>query len=156
MPSYDVVPHRGVGPVLLGMSCQESRAAMGMQPHVYRRNIFATEDTDSYLGNAFQVDFDREERVEFIELSPGWPAIAVYRGISVFETPADQLVALISQEAGYDRSDPELGYSYVFPELELAVWRPVLPEDDDDPEGRYFATIAVGRRGYFSQRSYSG
>ena len=75
-----------------------------------------------------------------------------YRGTDVFAQPAARLVELVAQDGPYDPDDPELGYSYIFPHLELALWRPVLPEGEEDPEGRYFSTIGVGRPGYFSAR----
>ena len=59
----------------------------------------------------------------------------------------------ISQEAPYDPEDPEFEFIYVFPKLERALWRPLNPEDEDDPEGQYFSTIGIGRQGYFSARA---
>jgi hypothetical protein len=77
----------------------------------------------------------------------------MYKGHDVFETKAQDLVNFISQEAPYDPDDPEIGFSYVFPILELALWRPVKPEDEDDPEGQYFSTIGIGCQGYLSARA---
>lgn len=47
--------------------------------------------------------------------------------------------------AKHDDDDPELGFSYIFPSLELAFWRP----GDDDDEEPHFATVGIGVRGYF-------
>jgi hypothetical protein len=68
----------------------------------------------------------------------------------VFETEAEELVEFISRSAASDKSDPELGYSYIFPELELSVWRPVIPKSKKGKYGRYLATIGVGRKGYYN------
>jgi hypothetical protein len=78
----------------------------------------------------------------------------VYKGKKVFQIKADDLVHLIAEDAPYDPTDPELGYAYVFPHLALSIWRPVIPENDSDPEGQYFSTIGVGKRGYYSVGSY--
>jgi hypothetical protein len=40
---------------------------------------------------------------------------------------------------------------YVFLALDLALWRPTLPEGTHDPEGRTFNTVGVGVRGYFAR-----
>jgi hypothetical protein len=152
--TYDVAPHRGVGPVRLGMTRAEARVAMGLKPTpLGRRPAAGPWRIDAYHKNAFQVHVDDEERVEYIELSSGEPSFtATYKGREVLALPADVLVRLVSQDGAYDSQDPELGYSHVFPSLELALWRPVLPEDPDDPDGRHFATVGVGKPGYFSGR----
>jgi hypothetical protein len=73
-----------------------------------------------------------------------------YKGISVFETEAEELIRLIALDTPYNGGDPELGYSFVFPRLELSLWRPVIPESIDDENGKYFSTIGIGRKGYYS------
>ena len=65
---------------------------------------------------------------------------------------ADDAVAHIQSIAPYDANDPELGYSYVFPGLQLSLWRPVIPDAEqnaDDTTGRRFEAVGVGGEGYF-------
>ncbi len=132
-----------------GMTRAESRSAMTERPHTFRTG--GKQEVDAYYNNAFQVSFDDQEAVEYIELSRDEPSyVTLYKGQNVFALRAEELLALISQDAAFDPNNWELGYAYVFPDLELAVWRPVLPEDADDPDGRYFSTIGVGKPGYFS------
>jgi len=66
-------------------------------------------------------------------------------GLPVFSTPAPVLIAAVGRHAKHDDDDPELGFSYIFPSLELAFWRP----GDDDDEEPHFATVGIGVRGYF-------
>lgn len=147
---YQVVPHIGIGPIRLGMTRAESRTVMTERPRTFRKA--ATQEVDAYHNNAFQVFFDEQDAVEYIELSRDEPSFAtLYKGQNVFALPDEELVALIAQEADFDPINWELGYSYVFPDLELAVWRPVLPENVDNPDDRFFSTIGVGRLGYFSR-----
>lgn len=87
-----------------------------------------------------------EPTVAFIELSNGPNLRAVLFGLSVFTTPVPALISEMGRQAELDRTDPELGYSYMFPSLELAFWRP----DNDDDETPYFATVGIGRAGYYS------
>ena len=177
-PTFDVEPLRGVGPVRLGMTRDESRAAMGLPFESFQKSPGDAALTDAYLDSSFQVFFDREDRVDFIELSAGPDCVALYRGTPVLELPAEEAVALLARDAAPDLSEPEDETSVVFPALELSLWRPFAPDDEgDDPfdddedwsdsgyepielepeeqgyDGRTYATIGVGKRGYFSSRS---
>ncbi len=150
--TYEVLPHVGIGPVRLGISREESRSVMGEEPETFKKLVDDDTDTDAYHNSSFQVFFDRNNTVEYIEVSRGEPLDVTYKGTNVFETKANDLVQMISSDAAFDPDDPELGYSYRFPQLELALWRPIVPEDDDqDSQHHYFSTIGVGRPGYFSQ-----
>jgi hypothetical protein len=150
MRAYVVNPGVGVGPVRLGMHRDEVRAAMGQEPERFLKAGTSRYETDAYHDSAFQVFYEGDEpRVEFIELSGHGGFVAFYRGKDVFGTEASDLVEFIARDAPVDDRDPEFGYSFVFPSLELSLWRPVLPEDD--PDGEFFSTIGVGVEGYFSQ-----
>jgi hypothetical protein len=122
-------------------------AAMSLPVETFQKTGESTL-TDIYLDSCFQVFYDLADTVEYIELSRGGPITAVYNDLDVFATDAEQVVRYIAQHAVFDTTDPELGYSYIFPALELSVWRPLLPEDG--LEGCYFATIGIGRPGYYS------
>ncbi len=50
----------------------------------------------------------------------------------------------LSERAKFDETDPELGYSYIFPDIELSIWRPNI---DDE----FFSTIGIGQKGYYSE-----
>ncbi|MCB0153961.1 MAG: hypothetical protein KDF65_04125 [Anaerolineae bacterium] len=149
MNVYFVEPLKGINPILFGMTREESRSAVGTTPFTFRKNAFAsTTDTDAYFDHCFQVFFDKEYQVDFIELSTNDSFKVVYKGIDIFNTEAARLIESISKDADYEKRDPELGYSYIFPELELSLWRPVVPENQNDLEGRYFSTVGIGRRGF--------
>ncbi len=108
--------------------------------------------TRTYHNSSFQVFFDRDNKVEYIEVSRYEPLRVTYKGTNVFETKANDLVQTISSDAPFDPDDPELGYSYTFPQLELALWRPIVPKDDNhNSQHHYFSTMGVGQPGYFSQ-----
>jgi hypothetical protein len=142
---FEVVPLVGIGPVKLGMSRGQSRAAIGLTFEPFEKSPGVP--IDAYLGSHYQVFFDSAGLVEYIELSGDGPVVALYRQISVFETKVEALVAHLCRDADYDRTDWELGYSYIFPKLALSVWRPIM----DNAEHPYFATIGVGIRGYYGQ-----
>ncbi|MGV7197861.1 hypothetical protein [Xanthomonas euvesicatoria] len=89
-----------------------------------------------------------EPSVEFIELSANCGFEVLCLGQRVFSTPASRLVEKFLAVTPFDPFDKELGYSYVFPELELALWRP----DMEEPQGEYFSTVGIGCVGYFSRK----
>ena len=152
---YSVEPLIGVRPVLLGMSRAESRERMRTTPLSFKKAALLfpnAPDVDAYHDVSFQLFFDESDRVEYIELSKSPDFGVNYKGIDVFGLRAEDLVALISQDAPFDPDHPELGYSYVFPLLEMSVWRPTIPDPEEtDPEWTTFATVGVGRKGYYSK-----
>ena len=151
MRTYAVVPGVGVEPVRLGMRREDVRRAMGENPVSFNKAGTSRHEVDAFHQNGFQVFYEGDEpRVEFVELSSGCGFDATYRGKSAFTTSAADLVEFIAQEVPFDESDPELAYTFIFPALELSLWRPAKPETRDDPEGQFFMTIGVGVRGYYS------
>jgi hypothetical protein len=151
--NYEVIPLKKIGPVFLGMLRKDVRSTLGIQPYVFRKGADSSSLSEAYHESCFQVFYDEDDRVEYIEVSSGGAAfVTVYGGKDVFETRASDLVDLVSKEAPFDSEHPELGYSYIFPRLELSLWRPAMPEDEQDPEGQYFSTIGIGKRGYYSER----
>lgn len=145
---YEVIPLKGVGPVHLGMPQKEVRTVMVEEPITFRKSPDSEGLTDAFNQSTFQVFYDEYGVVEYIELSRSSTPV-LYKGTDVFQTTAEEVVELISQDALYDDSDPELGYSYIFPDLAVSVWRPCLPKDDI--KGLYFSTIGVGRKGYYTE-----
>jgi hypothetical protein len=151
---FDIKPLVGIGPVRLGMSCEEVRLVMGVEPNVFQKSQNSQQTADAFHNNGFQVFYTGEQpTVEYIELSRDCDFSVFIDGIDVFSMPANELIMNITQKSNFDQNDPELGYSYVFPEWELALWRPVVPENDDENDGRYFSTIGIGIHGYFSEEN---
>jgi hypothetical protein len=150
MPDYTVQPFVGVGPVRLDMTRDEVRRAMPEPSKPFRKGPTSRHETDAFHQNAFQVFYAGEPpTAEYIELSRGSVVRAFYRDLDVFATPADEVVAYISRDAAFDQTDREIPYSYIFRDLQLSLWRPTIPESDTDPDGRYFSTIGIGKRGYY-------
>jgi hypothetical protein len=150
--TYEVVPRRSVGPVHFGMSRAEARAAMGREPErsFLKRPQYPVE-VDSYHEGTFRIFYDGDvPNVNYIELSAKGEVDAVFRGIQVFETKASELVDVVSKTDQYDDQHPELGYSYIFPSLDIAFWRPMLPEDE--PECEFFQAVGAGTEGYYAKR----
>jgi hypothetical protein len=141
---FDIIPHQGVGPIRLGMSRADVHEHFGKPDHV--------DDAREWFLDGFAVDFDSSGVVEFIELAESTRFKALFNGQSLHELDADDAVALVVADAPFDEDDPELGYTYVFPKMQMSLWRPMIPDTEqspDDPDGRHFQAIGLGRKGYF-------
>jgi hypothetical protein len=140
-------PINGVGPVRLGASREAVIAALGTPTASFHKTPNSRHPVDAWFGNGFQVFYEGDQpMVAFIELSEGHDFEAVLFGLPVFTTTTAILVREVGHRAKHDEADPELGCSYIFPSLELALWRP----DSDDNEAPYFSTVGIGGAGYFS------
>lgn len=146
--TLEVVPGLGVPPLLLGMCDDEVKRTLGNpadeSPYVWYS-----------FGSCLMINLE-DGRVSYIELNWCDAHFDVrYQGVSVFHTYADELVRIISG-ALPEKED----YTFEDIELELGLWRPVVPSDCDpeDPDdeyrkGAYWQTIGVGRGGFFSDRA---
>lgn len=139
-------PLNGVGPLRLGASREAAVAALGTPKTSFYKTPDSRYPTDAWFQNGLQVFYEGDQpTVAFIELSVECNLEAVLFGLPVFATPVPILISEVSRRAKLDEIDPELGYTYIFPSLELAFWRP-----DNGDEAPFFATVGIGISGYFS------
>ncbi len=100
----------------------------------------------------FSVHYDDNWEVEYIEISnPKSKEIqVVLEGMSIFDMETIALVENVKKEniLELDSADTEIPYSFIFPEIELSFWRHVLPENENDEEGKFFETVGIGVKGY--------
>ena len=81
-----------------------------------------------------------------MELSRTEVFVVSLDGTALLGVPADEAVKAVAARSPFDPDDPELGWSYTFPALALALWRPTL--DDES-----FSTVGVGVPGYFPRQA---
>jgi hypothetical protein len=144
MKTFYLRPLLGVGEISLGMPRSEVLRILGRSVS-FKKTPRSIHVTDAWYQNGFQVFYcGAEPVVEYIELSGKSGFEAILFGHPVFSTEASKLVALIDKHSPYDRNNPELGSSYIFPALEVSLWRP----DEDD---QCFRTVGVGVLGYYSE-----
>lgn len=153
MTVFDLLPHVGAGEIRLGMSRSEVRRLLG-DPVMSYEKVPGTPLTDRYFAD-LQAAYDRQDRVEYIELNGPGDVDAVFHGRSLLFLPADEVLEWMSRFAQYDRAHPELGHSYIYPELDLSLWRPTVPDSPEDEDGRFFRSIGIGRAGYHSGKGFS-
>ena len=143
---YRIDPLLGIGPVRFGMNRHEVQNVMPETSKPFMKTKFSKVETDSFHEAGFQVFYNEKACVEYIELSRGCPFIAELFSIDPFRFKVEELIKKISEKAKYDESNPEIGYSFIFPEIELSLWR-------SDIEDKYFLTIGIGQKGYYSSKS---
>ena len=146
MKVYEVKPLEGIGEVKLGMDRQKVRSLMGENPETSG----VRDHVDNYHNGGFQVFFDDNDKVEFIELLRESGFSATAKGMDLFTNSAKEVLAMVARYSDYNQDDLEVGYSYVFHDLELSLWRPNVPETDEDEDGKYFSTVGIGVSGYYS------
>jgi hypothetical protein len=137
-----IEPLIGVGPIKLNMSKEQVHAVLGPPD-------FSHGNREGFLSG-LMVNFSQEGKVEFIELAKSERYVALLNGIDAHSWPASEVVELLAKQAAFDSADPELGYSYIFKDMQLSLWRSVMPESISDSEGRYFEAVGIGVRDYFA------
>lgn len=150
MKEIQIIPLQSALGVEIGWSREQTIEMLGVPESTLNK-------TDYYQKELpmFSISYDSEIRIEYIEISnPKKTDVKVlFQGYDVFGIPANELINQIetSTSLRYDRNDPELPYSFIFLEVELSFWRPVLQEYIEDPEGMYFETIGIGKEGYYTK-----
>ena len=145
--SYVVEPHRGVGPVRFGMTRAEARAVMPAVPTAFGRGPGETA-VDAWHDFVLQVFYDADDRVEYVEVERDESLQAVLYGEAVLRLPVDRALAHVCRHGDDQPEDDELPYAYVFPALDLALWRP----HDGEEDSGCFASLGVARRGTLASR----
>jgi hypothetical protein len=120
----EIVPHVGVGKVLLGMSQEEAEwlREPGMQI--------------DYTGSP--------PAVAFIQVRD-----AYYHNIDLCFDPADEVLAAIVEAEGLDPADyPPGKHEYRFPHLNMFLWRGEVSDEPDD-QGYTFQAVGIYSPGYY-------
>lgn len=130
MIAIEIMPLEGVGPLRLGATREEARAAMARAGLALNSS---RDDSDYYCSSSIQVEHGPDNRVWFIGVSHSRAYRAVYRGMDVFRLSAEDLFALAAEA---DRSGPH-DYSadeYCFPNQILTLWAAETQYDYEGPE----------------------
>ena len=149
MKHFEIKPGIGVGPINLGMDRRDVLSVMG-------QTEFSNDESDGFLSG-FRVDYNANNKVEFIELAESNKYEALFNGKCLHYMPADDVVEYLSTLDSYNKEDPELGYTYTFRKLNMSIWRSTMPEPEqaeEDIDGRYFEAISIAVEGYFDDPIY--
>lgn len=126
-----------------------------------------------YFNSEMALDYDSKENVEFIEFLGGIDGHLkpMIYGVSAFESDADKLIEILTQQNSSHIVDDEDGYSYAFVNIGVGVYREIRPidilemmdemkedgilvENNEDFEtdrrrAGHWATIGIGIKGYY-------
>jgi hypothetical protein len=167
---FELIPHIGVNDIKLGMSRKEIVRILGEPEYSTEKSKLEFEDIiipipakDGYFKNELQITFDDGGRADFIEFSgrAAKHTTVFFQGLNVFRTPAPELIRAIAEitKTEFDKDEEEIPYSYVFRAIDLAVWRQVIPQEDENKnmisqsdDGKYFWTIGIGVKGYYEKK----
>ncbi len=127
-----------------------------------------------YFDAELAIDYDTDETLQYIECLGGIDGILrpEFDGISIFDTQAEELTALLRHKTGTDFLETERGHLVRFPALGIGLYRERTPEeiaemeqelrrfgisteqsDDFREEKRkadHFATIGLGGKDYYT------
>jgi len=74
-----IIPHKGTNGIILGSSRSEVLKTLG-------KPDFQDEEKDYYYDNCFQVFYDDNDCVEYVECSTGIKYDVIFNGINIFKT----------------------------------------------------------------------
>ena len=118
MHEFQIEPHVGIDPVRLGASRSEARAALSSIGFPLEN---ARGALDYFCEAAIQVEFDEQQRADFIGFSCHQAFTIFYRGVNVFDTPAQDLFAVIAERDGSGAHSFRAA-GYCFPSQIMTLW----------------------------------
>lgn len=153
MEQWLVQPHIGVGPFRLDMSRQEfdrvfaepPREISSRNPDRPKRLIFGRWGV--------HVTLNRDEQAEEIGMGPESEVAFVFDGVDLLRSPANRALAAVRARAPYNTSHPEVGSLFIFPKLDMTLWRGYTPTGPNDrtPEGLHFRAATIARKGVYAR-----
>lgn len=132
-------PHVGTANVAFGMNRDQVQSALG-EPlrQSAKRQIF----------EGLVVHFDNAGTVWLLEVDGALGGEGIFEGTNLLALDAEAALAFVARLAEVNQSGSEYPMLCVFPDLDLALWRRCMPEDDPSGEGgRRFDTVSIGARG---------
>lgn len=151
--------------VCLGMKRQEVEALIGKGQLIGNRYY--------YYNSDMAIDYSKDQTIEFIEFLGGIDGSLkpVIYGVSVFDTPADELINILKQHNNGRINDIERGYCFTFSSISVGVYREITPSDvaemieemradgisidnnkdveNEIKKASHWATVGIGVAGYY-------
>jgi hypothetical protein len=168
-----ITPNEGIGFINLG----DDRKLV--RKKVLNPQFFAGTPIDYYTSLGFHVHYDKDEKVEFIEMMSDFQAVFELYEKNPFTAEIDEIVKILSDKNGTEINLIEAPESYLFLNLSLGIFRSSTPEKmseyieqyrKDEPESfkngtpdrlsedleksKYFTSLSIGNRNYFRNEIY--
>jgi hypothetical protein len=145
-----VEPPVSVGPLAIDMPILDAErllytieGAVVPTPGGYRNPGFVHFESEMSI----QVEPDRGGRLRSVQIyRPSSGVRVLYGQVSLFETPADELIRILAADVRLEIEDD--GLFVVAPELFMSFVRDMLDDGSVDARGRYFESVLVAKPGY--------
>ena len=147
---FDLIPHEGILPFRFGMGREDVEEFAGPAREVSSPSV-------RYFASPalLTMNFDGSGELIFVEVS--WDSSTLpqvlYRGVDLFGVSADTAITTLAQDAAF--VPRERGTSALFPDTDVALWRPVVPSgaavndvEDEYRNGKYWMTVGAGMKGF--------
>lgn len=172
MKKIELLPLKGIringtDEINLGSKITEVERILGKPSSTDRNNYY-------YDDIEVRMDFDRKNKLEFIEFIEGPFSdkieLSIY-GVNPFSTPAKELIEILLKNGNNNIDDSEAEYAYTFPNISVGVWRDLTEEvvnntikelkengeyeksrewiENDLLKSKYFWTIGIGIKDYY-------
>jgi len=153
---YTVIPGVGVNSIKLNSHRNDVISKIGI-PELRNGKV------DIYNEAIFQIHYDQNENVEFIEIYAGdsqFMSANIY-DINIFSTIKLDILERIKQKTGLTpKKSGEYPHTCTYDDLSLSFWSDSDPSDysekdkinnpSDFYESQYFKSVGVGVSGYFN------
>ncbi|WP_434596757.1 hypothetical protein [Streptomyces sp. A5-4] len=135
--AYEIQSGQGVDVARFGEGREELRRRLG--EHASFRRTPASSPVDHYVEKGLQLSFDKNDALEFIELTP--LADVRYEGISLLGRPYGEVLAGLRERGLQGVED---GEGIEFPELGFALFVSDPDDLEEDVQG-----VSVFPEGYY-------
>ncbi|MEZ8306378.1 hypothetical protein AB6C40_19300 [Vibrio splendidus] len=133
MDELEIIPLCGAGKIRLGMNKVEIREAIGNIPEdipAHSNSGIEFPENDYFLESAIQITYSKDTGlVDWICFNDNIPFKLLFQGVDLFSLEVSDVIAHVKKYGKLDESDPEIGYSYSFPELGICFWRSSITEE---------------------------
>lgn len=133
MSLWEIQPYIGIYGLRFGQFRREVRQFLGEVSRSFRK-VPTVPETDIFRQLGLRLDYDEEDRLEFIEMMP--PAKPEYQGIHLLEIAEQNLLEELNR-LGHVPVVDNAGYD--FPTLGIGIYK----EDD------FIQAVSLYRRGYY-------
>lgn len=138
---FNIEPHKGIGPIQLGMTRLEVKSALGEKNY-----SGSSGNSDYFYENSIQVEFE-QGKADFIGASYSDNYLVLYKGVNVFNTSSEELFTLIA--ANENNPHSYNSYEYLFPDQVVTLWDADEQYDHIGKETRVvWAQIGIGSKNY--------
>ncbi|QSX37861.1 hypothetical protein [Shewanella sedimentimangrovi] len=144
MQQFEIKPFFGMGPIKLGSAYTDVESVLGNPVSKVKRD-----EITQYHYKAFCIHFNDAGKVEFIAATLDPDYEISFLEIDPLRTPASEVIDRVSGFYQFDEDDWELGYSYIYQDIQVCFYRPTTPENDDDADGKFFDVVSVAEKGYW-------